>query len=219
MAFDFKKECKELYKPASKPSIVTVPPMSYVAVRGKGDPNTEGGEYQNALPLLYGIAYTVKMSKKGSRSIEGYFDFVVPPLEGFWWQESPSGGIDYVRKDNFNFISCIRLPDFVTRDDFDWAVAEATTKKKLDFSAVELLKVDEGLCVQCMHTGPYDNEPATVDAMHEYTSWAMFPTSQTPVYITKSISPIHANAHRRNLRPWFVILSSALNSVGRHFTR
>lgn len=139
MAFDFKKECKELYKPASKPSIVTVPPMSYVAVRGKGDPNTEGGEYQNALPLLYGIAYTVKMSKKGSRSIEGYFDF----------------------------ISCIRLPDFVSRDDFDWAVAEATTKKKLDFSAVELLKVDEGLCVQCMHTGPYDNEPATVNAMHE----------------------------------------------------
>ena len=123
-----------------------------------------------ALPLLYGIAYTVKMSKKGSRSIEGYFDFVVPPLEGFWWQKSPSGGIDYVRKDNFNFISCIRLPDFVTRDDFDWAVAEATTKKKLDFSAVELLKVDEGLCVQCMHTGPYDNEPATVDAMHEYTT-------------------------------------------------
>lgn len=220
MAFDFKKECKELYKPASKPSIVTVPPMSYVAVRGKGDPNTEGGEYQNALPLLYGIAYTVKMSKKGSRSIEGYFDFVVPPLEGFWWQESPSGDIDYVHKDNFNFISCIRLPDFVTRDDFDWAVAEATTKKKLDFSAGELLKVDEGLCVQCMHTGPYDNEPATVDAMHEYTTeLAMFPTSQTPVYITKSISPIHANAHRRNLRPWFVILSSALNSVGRHFTR
>lgn len=170
MAFDFKKECKELYKPAGKPSIVTVPPMSYVAVRGKGDPNPEGGEYQSTLPLLYGIAFTIKMSKKGSRSIEGYFDFVVPPLEGFWWQDSPSGDIDYVRKDDFNFISCIRLPDFVTRDDFDWAVAEATTKKKLDFSAVELLIVDEGLCVQCMHTGPYDNEPATVDAMHEYAA-------------------------------------------------
>ena len=219
MAFDFKKECKELYKPASKPSIVTVPPMSYVAVRGKGDPNTEGGEYQNALPLLYGIAYTVKMSKKGSRSIKGYFDFVVPPLEGFWWQDSPSGDIDYVRKDDFNFISCIRLPDFVTRDDFDWAVAEATTKKKLDFSAVELLKVDEGLCVQCMHTGPYDNEPATVGAMNTRPSRAMSPTSQTPVSITKSISPIHANVHRRNLRLWFVILSSALNSVERHLTR
>lgn len=136
----------------------------------RATPNTEGGEYQNALPLLYGIAYTVKMSKKGSRSIEGYFDFVVPPLEGFWWQDSPSGDIDYVRKDDFNFISCIRLPDFVTQDDFDWAVAEATAKKKLDFSAVELLKVDEGLCVQCMHTGPYDSEPATVDAMHEYAT-------------------------------------------------
>ncbi|MEE1468381.1 MAG: GyrI-like domain-containing protein [Collinsella sp.] len=110
------------------------------------------------------------MSKKGSRSIKGYFDFVVPLLEGFWWQDSPSGDIDYVRKDDFNFISCIRLPDFVTRDDFDWAVAEATTKKKLDFSAVELLKVDEGLCVQCMHTGPYDYEPATVGAMNEYTT-------------------------------------------------
>lgn len=220
MAFDFKKECKELYRPASRPSIVTVPPMSYVAVRGKGDPNTEGGEYQNALPLLYGIVYTVKMSKKGSRSIEGYFDFVVPPLEGFWWQESPSGDIDYVRKDDFNFISCIRLPDFVTRDDFDWAVAEATTKKKLDFSAVELLKVDEGLCVQCMHTGPYDSEPATVAlCINTRPSWAMSPTSQTPVYITKFISPIHANVHRKNLRPWFVILSSVLNSVGRHFTR
>ena len=136
----------------------------------KGRPKYRRCEYQNALPLLYGIAYTVKMSKKGSRSIEGYFDFVVPPLEGFWWQDSPSGDIDYVRKDDFNFISCIRLPDFVTRDDFDWAVAEATTKKKLDFSAVELLKVDEGPCVQCMHTGPYDNEPATVGAMNEYTT-------------------------------------------------
>lgn len=136
----------------------------------KGRPKYRRWRVSKRPPLLYGIAYTVKMSKKGSRSIEGYFDFVVPPLEGFWWQDSPSGDIDYVRKDDFNFISCIRLPDFVTRDDFDWAVAEATTKKKLDFSAVELLKVDEGLCVQCMHTGPYDNEPATVDAMHEYTT-------------------------------------------------
>ena len=136
----------------------------------KGRPKYRRWRVSNALPLLYGIAYTVKMSKKGSRSIEGYFDFVVPPLEGFWWQDSPSGDIDYVRKDDFNFISCIRLPDFVTQDDFDWAVAEATAKKKLDFSAVELLKVDEGLCVQCMHTGPYDSEPATVDAMHEYAT-------------------------------------------------
>ena len=170
MAYDFKKECKELYRPSGKPSIITVPPMNYIAVRGKGDPNIEGGEYQSSLPLLYGIAYTIKMSKKGPRAIEGYFDFVVPPLEGFWWQDHSAGDIDYARKSDFNFISCIRLPAFVTRDDFDWAVAEATSKKKLDFSAVELLTVDEGPCVQCMHTGPYDSEPATVHAMHEFVA-------------------------------------------------
>ena len=124
MAYDFKKEFRELYRPSGKPSVVTVPPMSYVAVRGKGNPNAEG-EYQNALPLLYGVAYTIKMSKKGPRKIEGYFDFVVPPLEGFWWQDRTDGEIDYARKDDFNFISCIRLPDFVTREDFDWAVSEA----------------------------------------------------------------------------------------------
>ncbi len=153
MAYDFKKEFKELYKPSCKPSILTIPPMSYIAVRGKGDPNIEGGEYQGAMPLLYGVAYTVKMSKKGPHEIEGYFDFVVPPLEGFWWQDPADDQIDYARKGDFNFISCIRLPDFVTRDDFDWAVSEAAAKKKLDFSAVEMLKVDEGLCVQCMLPG------------------------------------------------------------------
>ena len=166
MAYDFKKEFKELYKPSCKPSILTIPPMSYIAVRGKGDPNIEGGEYQGTMPLPYGVAYTVKMSKKGPHEIEGYFDFVVPPLEGFWWQDPADDQIDYARKGDFNFISCIRLPDFVTRDDFDWAVSEAAAKKKLDFSAVEMLKVDEGLCVQCMHTGPYDGEPATINAMH-----------------------------------------------------
>ena len=170
MAYDFKKEFRELYRPSGKPSVVTVPPMSYVAVRGKGNPNAEGGEYQNALPPLYGVAYAIKMSKKGPREIEGYFDFVVPPLEGFWWQDRADGEIYYARKDDFNFISCIRLPDFVTRDDFDWAVSEAAAKKKLDFSAVELLRVDEGLCVQCMHTGPYDGEPATVDAMRAFAA-------------------------------------------------
>ena len=122
------------------------------------------------MPLLYGVAYTIKMSKKGSHEIEGYFDFVVPPLEGFWWQDRTDGEIDYARKDDFNFISCIRLPDFVTRDDFDWAVSEAAAKKKLDFSAVEMLRVDEGLCVQCMHTGSYDNEPATIDAMRAFAA-------------------------------------------------
>ena len=170
MAYDFKKEFRELYRPSGKPGVVTVPPMSYVAVRGKCDPNAEGGEYQNALPLLYGVAYAIKMSKKGPREIEGYFDFVVPPLEGFWWQDRADGEIDYARKDDFNFISCISLPDFVTREDFDWAVSEAAAKKKLDFSAVELLGVDEGLCVQCMHAGPYDDEPATISAMRAFAA-------------------------------------------------
>ena len=167
MAFDFKKEYKEFYLPKAKPELVSVPPMNYIAVRGKGDPNEEDGAYKQAISLLYGIAYTIKMSKKGSHQIDGYFDFVVPPLEGFW-QQSGSNTIDYAHKENFEWISVIRLPDFVTKADFDWAVQEATAKKKLDFSPVEFLTVDEGLCVQCMHIGPYDDEPATVAAMDAF---------------------------------------------------
>lgn len=167
MAFDYKKEYKEFYLPKSKPGIVRIPEMNFVAVRGQGDPNQEDGEYKRAMSLLYGIAFTIKMSKKGSRQIEGYFDYVVPPLEGFWWQEGVRG-IDYARKDAFQWISAIRLPDFVTRDDFDWAVAEATAKKKTDFSKTEFLTLEEGLCVQCMHIGPYDDEPATVELMHDF---------------------------------------------------
>lgn len=199
MPFDYKKEYKEFYMPKSKPSIVTVPSMNYIAVRGKGDPNAEDSEYKATIGLLYGIAFTIKMSKMGDHRIDGYFDYVVPPLEGFWWQGerrpedaiSQSGeggrslegavsqtggddrrgsvrGIDYARKEDFQFISVIRLPDFVTKADFDWAIAEATKKKKTDFSRVEFLTYDEGLCVQCMHIGPYDEEPATVALMHEY---------------------------------------------------
>ena len=167
MAFDYKKEYKEFYMPKSKPSIVQVPPMNYIAVRGKGDPNDEGGEYKAAIGLLYGIAFTIKMSYKEDRMINGYFEYVVPPLEGFWWQDGVEG-VDYSHKENFKWISLIRLPDFVTRADFDWAVAHATKKKKTDFSAVEFLTYDEGLCVQCMHIGSYDDEPATVELMHEY---------------------------------------------------
>lgn len=167
MAFDYKKEYKEFYAPKSKPCVVTVPSMNYVAVRGSGDPNLEDGEYKQSIGLLYGIAYTIKMSKKGTRKIEGYFDFVVPPLEGFWWQDGVSGA-DYAHKENFKWISVIRLPDFVKQADFDWAVSEATKKKKTDFSKVEFMTYDEGLCVQCMHIGPYDSEPATVSMMHEY---------------------------------------------------
>ena len=167
MAFDFKKEYKEFYMPPKKPSIVTVPKMNYIAVRGQGDPNTEESEYKQAIGLLYGIAFTIKMSKMGSHKIDGYFDYVVPPLEGFWWQEGVIG-VDYSRKDDFNWISVIRLPDFVTREDFEWAVEEATKKKKTDFSKVEFFTYDEGLCVQCMHIGPYDDEPATVELMHKF---------------------------------------------------
>ena len=165
MAFDFKKEYKEFYMPPKKPTIVTVPEMNYIAVRGKGDPNTEGGEYKESIGLLYGIAFTIKMSKMGTHKIDGYFDYVVPPLEGFWWQDGVKG-IDYTRKDDFNWISVIRLPDFVTKEDFDWAVEEAT-KKKMDFSKVEFFTYDEGLCVQCMHIGPYDDEPETMELMHK----------------------------------------------------
>ena len=167
MAFDFKKEYKEFYTPKTTPGLVDVPPMNYLAVRGQGDPNTEGGDYQNTVGLLYGVAYTLRMSYKGPHKIEGFFDYVVPPLEGFWWQEGVHG-MDYARKENLHFISLIRLPDFVTREDFDWAVAEATRKKKQDFSRVEFLPYHEGLCVQCMHIGSYDDEPETVRRMHEY---------------------------------------------------
>lgn len=176
MAFDYKKEYKEFYMPKNVPSIVTVPKMNYIAVRGSGNPNDEDGEYKQAIGLLYGIAFTIKMSKKGDHQIEGYFDYVVPPLEGFWWQENVSkseegnAGIDYSRKEDFQWISLIRLPDFVTEEDFEWEVREAAVKKKQDFSKVEFFTYDEGLCVQCMHIGSYDDEPATVEAMHQYMS-------------------------------------------------
>ncbi|MBQ9680171.1 MAG: GyrI-like domain-containing protein [Ruminococcus sp.] len=167
MAFDYKKEYKEFYMPPKKPTIVTVPPMNYIAVRGQGDPNAEDGAYKQAIGMLYAIAYTIKMSKKGDRQIDGYFDYVVPPLEGFWWQDGMTG-VDYAHKETFSWISLIRLPDFVTKADVDWAVKEATEKKKTDFSKVEFLTYNEGLCVQCMHIGPYDDEPETVRLMHEY---------------------------------------------------
>ena len=167
MAFDYKKEYKEFYMPGSTPEIVTVPVTNYVAVRGKGDPNQEGGAYQKALGILYGVAYTIKMSYKGSHKIEGFFEYVVPPLEGFWWQDGVAG-VDYANKDTFNWISVIRLPEFVTKEDFDWAVTEAGVKKKMDCSSAEFLTVDEGLCVQIMHIGPFDDEPATVAIMDEY---------------------------------------------------
>ena len=168
MAFDYKKEYKEFYMPKNKPRIVKIPKMNYIAVRGKGNPNDENGEYKQTIGLLYAIAFTIKMSYKGTHKIEGYFEYVVPPLEGFWWQDGMNDSIDYNNKDQMNFISIIRLPDFVTKKDFDWAVGEATNKKKLDFSKVEFLTYDEGICVQCMHIGSYEDEPTTINLMHEY---------------------------------------------------
>lgn len=159
MAFDFKKEYKEFYLPPEKPVIVTVPKANYIAVRGKGDPNDAGGAYQQAIGILYAVAYTLKMSYKTDHRIEGFYDYVVPPLEGFWWQEGVDG-VDYGDKSSFNWISVIRLPDFITRADFDWAVETAAKKKKIDCSCAEFLTIDEGFCVQIMHIGPYDNEPS-----------------------------------------------------------
>lgn len=167
MAFDFKKEYKELYMPKNKPAIVDVPAANYIAVRGKGDPNEEDGAYQQAISVLYSVAYTLKMSYKTDYKIEGFFEYVVPPLEGFWWQEGVLG-VDYSDKAGFNWVSVIRVPDFVTRADFDWAVETATKKKKINCSGAELITVEEGLCVQILHTGAYDDEPATVALMDEY---------------------------------------------------
>lgn len=167
MAFDFKKEYKELYAPKKKPAIVDVPAASYIAVRSKGDPNEEGGEYKQAISVLYSVAYTLKMSYKTEHKIEGFFEYVVPPLEGFWWQEGVEG-VDYSDKAGFNWVSVIRVPEFIKKADFDWAVETATRKKKLDCSKAELITVEEGLCVQILHTGAYDDEPATVALMDEY---------------------------------------------------
>ena len=167
MAFDFKKEYKEFYMPKSKPEIVNVPRANYIAVRGKGDPNEEGGAYQESISILYSVAYTLKMSYKTDYKIDGFFEYVVPPLEGFWWQDNVKG-VDYTDKSTFNWISVIRLPDFVSRKDFEWAVETATKKKKIDCSSAEFITVEEGLCVQMMHIGPFDDEPETVALMDAF---------------------------------------------------
>ena len=167
MPFDFKKEYKEFYMPKNKPEIITVPKMHYIAVRGTGNPNEEGGAYQQAVGVLYAVAYTLKMSYKTDYLIQGFFEYVVPPLEGFWWQEGIEG-VDYGNKDTFHWISVIRLPDFVTEEDFKWAVETASKKKKLDCSAAEFLSIEEGLCVQMMHRGSFDDEPTSVALMDAF---------------------------------------------------
>lgn len=167
MPFDFKKEYKEFYLPKNKPQIVNVPKANYIAIRGRGNPNEEGGAYQRAISVLYAVAYTLKMSYKTDYKIAGFFEYVVPPLEGFWWQDGILG-VDYSNKATFNWISVIRLPDFITKKDFDWAVKTASEKKKVDCSKAEFLTIEEGLCVQIMHFGSFDDEPATVTLMDKY---------------------------------------------------
>ena len=167
MAFDYKKEYKEYYMPKAKPEIIEVPPMNYIAVRGAGDPNEEGGAYQQALGVLYAVSYTLKMSPRAGHLMDGFFDYVVPPLEGFWQQDGVSG-MDYERKADLHWLSVIRVPDFVTAEDFRWAVETASEKKKLDCSRAELRTIREGLCVQMMHIGAYDDEPASVAQMDAF---------------------------------------------------
>ena len=164
MAFDFKQAEKLLYRPGGTPAVVEVPRMRYLAVRGVGDPNEPGGAYQQAVSALYAVAYTLKMGGKKDHPMAGWFDYVVPPLEGFWWQTG-ADGCDYSRKADFRWTSVLRLPEFVTAEDVAWAAETAVRRKKTDCSAVELLTLEEGLCVQVLHTGSFDSEPATVARM------------------------------------------------------
>ncbi|MDR2086737.1 MAG: GyrI-like domain-containing protein, partial [Dysgonamonadaceae bacterium] len=164
---DYKKEYKELYSPKNQPVIIEVPEITFVAVEGRGNPNDENGEYSNALKLLYGIQYTIKMSKKGNNVPDGYFDYVVPPLEGLWWFDNSTKNPPK-DKSQYNWISIIRLPEYVTRDVFQWACTEVKNKKKIETDKVKYIKIKEGLCVQCMHIGSFDEEAKTVKLIEKY---------------------------------------------------
>ena len=168
MAFDFKKEFKKFYKPSGNPEIIEIPKMNFIAVRGKGNPNEKEEEYQKAIEMLYGVAYTLKMSYRTQYKIEGFFEYVVPPLEGLWWQENVENKNYLLNKELFNWISLIRVPDFIKKEDMEWAIKCATKKKKKDFSKVEFFSYNEGLCVQCMHIGSYNEEPETIQRMNEF---------------------------------------------------
>lgn len=167
MTFDFKKEYKEYYRPKNKPEIINIPQFNFIAIRGKGNPNEENGMYQQAIHILYAVAYTLKMSYKTEYKIKGFYEYVVPPLEGFWWQED-KGNVDYLHKEKFHWISVIRLPDFISKKDFDWAVERVSIKKKVDCSKVEFFTFEEGLCIQMMHHGSFDEEETTIKIMNQY---------------------------------------------------
>ena len=186
MSFDYKKEYKEFYLPPKKPVIVTIPKMNYIAIRGKGDPNEEDGEYKRAMSLLYPIAYTLKMSPRSGKETEGYFEYVVPPLEGLWWQESIDG-FDLKRKNLFNWISLIRLPEFFNESDVDWAKEEVKRKRDLDTSSLEFFTYKEGLCVQMMHIGSFDNEEESVKLMDEFIKKEGFENDFSPLRLHHEI--------------------------------
>lgn len=164
---DYKKEYKDLYLPKTKPMLIDVPNMKFIMVRGKGNPNSEDGEYKEAMNILYGLSFTIKMSKMGNNKIDGYFEYVVPPLEGFWWNKDEKN-VDYKHKENFEWYSMIRQPEFVTEDVFKWACNELKEKKRIDISKAEFKEFKEGLCVQIMHIGSYDDEPKTIEKINEY---------------------------------------------------
>ena len=165
---DYKKEYKDLYMPKEKPCTVDAPTISFIMVDGKGNPNVEGGEYQQAIELLYALTYTIKMSKMGSNKPEGYFEYVVPPLEGLWWLDDDSHS-DFSSKERFCWTSMIRQPEFVTPDVFDWACKTVLKKKpQLDPSKARLQVYHEGLSVQMMHIGPFDEEPKTIAQINEF---------------------------------------------------
>lgn len=159
--FDYKKQYKNLYLPKSKPTLIEVPTMNFIMVDGKGNPNQAGGEYQSAVELLYGLAYTIKMSKMKGHEPSGYFEYVVPPLEGLWWLND--NDINFTEKDKFCWTSMLRQPEFVNKEVFQWACDELKIKKpKIDISKAYLETFTEGLCVQIMHLGAYDEEPKSI---------------------------------------------------------
>lgn len=182
MVYDFKKEFRDLYQPKAKPSFVDVPAMTFAAVAGTGDPNEEGGAYSRALELLYAFSYAVKMSKMGDWQPEGYFDYVVPPLEGLWWGGAGAfDGASIADKSALSWVSLIRQPDFVTPESSPRLLEMVAAKKpalaeELASGMLRLVRFAEGPCAQVMHRGPYDDEPATVAALSAFIAEQGFAT-------------------------------------------